>query len=481
MNRAKNIFFTLFVAVAVCAAVVLLVRDIHKTMWQPSEVVILSTNDIHASLDNFARLATAVKQCRDTVFTVVVDAGDRWTGNAYVDLAESRRPIIDLMNEVGYSVATLGNHEFDCGAEMLGKALSIARFDVVCANMKSRTESLATPKGGVTIVSPEGVKFDIVGVVTNYNNGHPDGDEASFEGLDFVDPQKAAIEQARSMRGDVKVLLSHMGDDKDMELAAKTPMYNVIIGGHTHRVLDTVVRRTVIGQTGRKLRRVGATRIRLNGCRVASVEYENIELAGYAEDEHVKQLIADIEANPTLKRPAGTLASTLDHTGLANLQTRVVAEATGADIGLYHYGGVRLDNLASGTVTIKQLFDNEPFFTQVATATMTAEQLRRMIIAKYNDTQNPKEAHRIDIFASTPYDIVVDNEDCALDVRFAELREGVKYRVAMADYMAENYPAIECEDMVCTPLRVYNLDVDYFKRHSPVSVSNVPLQRVVRR
>lgn len=480
MNRIKNTLFVLFGVVALGVASLLLGRDIYKSMWRPSSVVILSTNDMHASLGNFARLATAVECCRDTVFTILVDAGDRWTGNAYVDLAEDRRPIIELMNSVGYNVATFGNHEFDSGAGMLGRAMALADFDIVCANMTSHTDEMPTPEGGTTIVSPEGVKFDFVGAVTNYNNGHPDGDEASFKGLSFEDPQLAAVRQARDMRGNVKVLLSHMGDDKDMELAARTPIFNLIIGGHTHRLLDTLVRRTTIGQTGRKLKYVGATRIAFKGCRVASIEYENIPLANYEEDAEVKQQIAQIEQNPILKRKAGTLATTLDHTGLAQLQATVVAEATGADIGLYHYGGVRLERLESGVVTIKDLFDNEPFFTQVTTATMSTEQLRRMIITKYNDTKNPKEAHRVDIFASTPYDIVVDDADQAVDVRFHALKEGTKYKVAMADYMAENYPAIECEDKVRTPLKVYDLDLDYFARHSPVSVSNTPLQRVVK-
>ena len=62
-------------------------------------VVILSTNDIHAHIEKFPQLAEAVKKCRDTVKNVIlVDAGDRWTGNVYCDrAAEPRRPIIDLM------------------------------------------------------------------------------------------------------------------------------------------------------------------------------------------------------------------------------------------------------------------------------------------------------------------------------------------------------------------------------------------------
>ena len=86
-------------------------------------VIILSTNDIHAQIQNFPQLATAVAECRDTASVILVDAGDRWTGNAYVDQAEGRRPVLELMNELGYDVATLGNHEFDHGQAFLGRMI----------------------------------------------------------------------------------------------------------------------------------------------------------------------------------------------------------------------------------------------------------------------------------------------------------------------------------------------------------------------
>ena len=51
-------------------------------------LVLLSTNDMHAKIQNFPRLAAAVENCRDTAqLVVLVDAGDRWTGNAYVALS----------------------------------------------------------------------------------------------------------------------------------------------------------------------------------------------------------------------------------------------------------------------------------------------------------------------------------------------------------------------------------------------------------
>ena len=449
---------------------------------QKSEFVIISTNDIHASLENVSRLSTAVKKCRDTVFTIVADAGDRWTGNAYVDLAENRLPIIRLMNAVGYDVAALGNHDFDAGQGVLDRAIDYAEFDIICANMKSLGENLDDVEPRERIVTPEGVAVDFIGVVTSYANGHPDGNDVNFEGLQFEDPQLVAERECKKSRGDVKVLLSHMGDDRDMELAARYDGYDVVIGGHTHAILDTLINGTTVGQTGRKLKNVGVTRVKMRGSKVVSVEYENIALKDYAEDESVKAIIKDIESNPALSEVVGKMAKGVNHVGLCNLQTKIIKEATSSEIGIYHRGGVRIiEGLAEGDVTVKMLFDNEPFFSQVHTMKMTPAQLRKLIVMKYNDTVNTKESHRVDLYATTPYTIVVDENDEAYDVLFPELKEGQKYQVAIADYVARNYPNLECEDEVRTPLLVYDLDVAYFKANSPVAISSEPKQSVIVR
>ena len=450
--------------------------------YRKSEFVILSTNDMHASLDNVARLATAVKECRDTVFTIVVDAGDRWTGNAYVDLAEGRLPMIQLMNAVGYDVATLGNHDFDPGQQVLDNAVDKAKFAVVCANMESEGEWLDNVEESAQIVTPEGVKVDFVGVVTSYSNGHPDGNDSNFEGLKFEDPQVVAEREGDDSDGDVKVLLSHMGHDRDLALAERYSGYDVIIGGHTHKLLDTVVNGTVVGQTQRKLKYVGVTKVKMRGDRVVSVEYENIPLKNYAKNEAVEKMIAEIEANPALREVVGSMAHSINHVGLCNLQTKIIKEATGADIGIYHRGGVRIiEGLPEGDVTVKTLFDNEPFFSQVHLCEMTPAQLRKLIVEKYNDTVNAKESHCIDLYATTPYSIITDENDMAYDVRFPRLKEGEKYKVAVADYVARNYKHFECENEVRLPMLVYDLDKAYFEKNSPEHISNKPLQSVVVR
>ena len=443
-------------------------------MLSPSEFVILSTNDMHASLDNMSRLATAVKECRDTVFTIVVDAGDRWTGNAYVDLAEGRLPMIQLMNAVGYDVATLGNHDFDAGQKVLDEAIDKAEFEVVCANMESESEWLDDVEKSVRVVTPEGVAVDFVGVVTSYSNGHPDGNDNNFEGLKFEDPQIVAEREGNESDGDVKVLLSHMGHDRDLALAARYNGYDVIIGGHTHKLLDTIVNGTVVGQTQRKLKNVGVTKVKMRGSKVVNIEYMNISLKKYAKDAEIEAQIKEIEANPALQEVVGSMAHSTNHVGLCNLQTKIIKEATGAEIGIYHRGGVRIiEGLPKGDVTVKTLFDNEPFFSQVHLVEMTPAQLRKLIVEKY--------AHVVDLYATTPYRIIVDENDMAYDVEFPRLREGRKYKIAVADYVARNYAHFECENEVRLPLLVFELDRAYFEKNSPVTTSNKMLQSVVVR
>ena len=465
-----------------CVVVALAGTLFYRTTLQQREVVILSTNDMHANIENFASLATAVNLCRDTVATLLVDAGDRWTGNVFVDLAEGRLPIIDLMNHIGYNAAALGNHEFDKGAALLQGAISHANFPILCANMQSGRQDMATPSAAVTLKSKNGVRFRIAGVVTNFDGGHPEGSNEVYEGLTFSHPFEAATEAlAAAKRGEIRLLLSHMGDDKDVEYASTTECCDIIIGGHTHVVMDSVVNNVVIGQTGRKLKSVGATTIRLKGNKITSIDYRNIPLASYAKDSTVLALVERIEDNPALKVSVGQFATAVSHVGFADLLTRSLAEAMGTQLAFYHYGGIRLAEHPAGDIRLSTIYNLEPFESKIHTITMTPAQLRAMIIAKYNDTQNPKESHRVDLFCNTPYDIVLDGHGEAVDVRFPKLKDGRKYSVAMADYIGKKYPAIEGENRTEHNILVTDVVLDYLRRHPNTQIDNHQYQKRVKR
>ena len=427
-------------------ALLLLVAAAAACSPRERALVILSTNDMHARIDRFPQLATAVERCRDTADVILVDAGDRWTGNAYVDLAEDRKPILDLMNRLGYDLGTLGNHEFDVGQETLERAVGHCDFPIICANIRSGEGAQLKPFEPSRIISRGGVKVGFVAVVTNYGpHDHPDGHDAVFEGLAFPDAEEtAAGAVALGEQCDVLVALTHIGSGKDRELAAMAPEYDLILGGHSHEVINETVNGVLLTQTGKGLRNVGVTVLRRRDGR-CEPEFRVVPLENYDPDPLYQEMVDSYYANPELKRPVGELTAPANKVGLANLFAASVRRAANADIGLYHQGGVRLDTLA-GRVPIASVYDLDPFGSYVSVVTMTPAQLRQLIMTKFNDKVNPGEAHCIDLYATTPYTVVTDERFDAVDVEFPELEEGRSYRVAMGDYVLEAYRDLDGTD-----------------------------------
>ena len=413
-------------------------------------LVLLSTNDMHAKIRNFPRLAAAVEACRDTAqLVVLVDAGDRWTGNAYVDRAATPgMPMIALMNRLGYDVATLGNHEFDHGQAFLGRMIDSMDFEVVCANVVSDTCSFP-PLPPYTVLEEGGFRIGFVGVVTNYEGpGHPAGNASSFAGLTF--PGGAS-------------------------------QYDVVIGGHTHEEVDTLIGGTLLTQTGKDLRNIGVTTIRMKGRKVAGVDFRLVPLAGYEPDPVFQKQVDACYANPELNRPMGEFGNAANKWGLANWMAGAVADGIDAEVGFYHIGGVRLDSIPAGGVSAASVYGLEPFGTLVAEMKMTPADMRRMIVSKYNDPVNVKEAHRIDLISTTPYVIVTDQADNALDVEFPKLREGKVYTVAVSDYVYKNYNDLNYTDGKITEEDVTGLLLEELEEDSPLRIDNTPRQRVRRK
>ena len=276
------------------------------------------------------------------------------------------------------------------------------------------------------------------------------------------------------------VLLSHMGDDRDREFLSSNSDYDLLLSGHTHVVVDTLVGGTPLLQTGKELRNVGVTVLRLKGHRLVGVETRVVPLSDYEPAPEYEALVADIYASPELNAPVGSLAEAADKQGLANWMAEAVADCADAEVGFYHVGGVRLDRVEKGAVSSATVYGLEPFGTHVAAMRMTPAQMRRMIVEKYNDTVNLKEAHRIDLIATTPYELLVDAEDRALDVRFPKLLEGRLYRVAMNDYIFRNYRALEYTDGRILDDGVADVLLEELREDSPLHPDNEARQRVVR-
>ena len=95
------------------------------------KTVILHTNDVHGAIGGYAYIA-ALKQEFDArgAHVILADAGDFSQGTTYVSSSKGAAAIT-MMNEAGYDVVTLGNHEFDYGyAQLMLNLAEIGRAHV---------------------------------------------------------------------------------------------------------------------------------------------------------------------------------------------------------------------------------------------------------------------------------------------------------------------------------------------------------------
>lgn len=451
------------------------------TSNRSKKFVILSTNDMHAQIEKFPALATAIEQCRDSIDVILVDAGDRWTGNAYVDLVEHYTPIYELMNLLKYDVAIYGNHEFDKGQAYVAAANRQAQFPIIGANIISDTTSFPQPAPH-TIVEAGGKKIGFVGVVSNYEgDGHPAGKGESYEGLTFLDPHQAAGKYGYlADECDMLVMVSHCGLERDIEFAQSeySKGFDQIISAHSHDEASERVNGKLVSQTGSRLKNVGATVVEIDSKGEVKLSYRNVPLADYTPDQEVTEMVAQYLNNEDLNAPIGRAASDFTAEGLRNLFAETIAAKAHANIGIYHVGGVRLTELKAGEISVATILNLEPFSSYIANTTMSVAQLRELIMTKFNDKRNVGESHAVDLIATTPYTIITDQSGEAVDVIFPDLDEKRQYRVAMGDYIFKTYGGLHYSKGSISETLITETLSDHISKKGEISPNNVSLQSI---
>ena len=136
---------------------------------QDKQIVIFSTNDMHAHIDDYAKVAAYIEQERQKNPNVLVlSAGDLFSGNPIVDYCPKYGngfPIIDLMNRIGYRFTAFGNHEFDYGQHILCDRMAQAEFPFLCANMTVNDSlCIKQPEPSATI-EIDGMKIGIISAI----------------------------------------------------------------------------------------------------------------------------------------------------------------------------------------------------------------------------------------------------------------------------------------------------------------------------
>ena len=232
------------------------------------KTVILHTNDVHGSIELYAKVA-AMKDDYEAqgAQVILADAGDYSQGTVYVSVNKGK-DAVTMMNAAGYDVATIGNHEFDYGYAQLKSNLDSAAFKVVCANVLQDGNPVFD---AYTMINKGGVQVAFVGLETP--EAQTKANPALIQGLTFLagDEMYAAVQTqvdaARTDGADIVIVLTHLGVDSSSEPNTSYDLYkkvngiDFIIDGHSHTVMTKGPEGEPIQSTGTALNNIGVITI----------------------------------------------------------------------------------------------------------------------------------------------------------------------------------------------------------------------------
>ncbi len=407
----------------------------------PVHVQLLALNDFHGNLEpppgtvrlpdgavpagGGAWLAAQVARLRaEDPDTLVVGAGDLVGASPLASALTHDEPSIALMNALGLDVSSVGNHEFDEGADELLRlqrggcrsddpgckppGFPGARFTYLAANVVARSGKPFLP--GTLLKKVGGATIGFVGVVLKETPSvvTPSGVvDLSFG--DEADAVNAAVPKLREQGADAIVVLIHQGGAQApgsppdgcrgftgplIDLAQRFRGVDLIVSGHTHQAYVCTdlggMLATSAGAYGRFVTRI---ELELDPVqhRVLSRKATQVPVTHDIPPDARAQAVVDqavAQAAPLAGRRVGRLGVSLSRKASEAGESAlgdVVADAhlastrkSGAAIAFTNPGGLRAD-LPAGEISYAQAFAAQPFGNTLVTFTLTGAQLERAL------------------------------------------------------------------------------------------------------
>jgi 5'-nucleotidase len=409
--RAR-IIFGLF-----CLLTISIPATAQKQPPQTTTITILQLNDVYqiAPVDRgrrggMARVATLrkkiISQSPNTLFML---AGDFISPSVASRLFKGKQ-MIDALNSSGLDVATLGNHEFDFGADVLRERMKESRFAYTIANVFDK--QTGRPFGGAQeyiIREMGGARVAIFGLLLA---------ETAFmsnpgQGVRFEDPIKVGARLSRMLRkqgADVIVALTHLPMREDKRLAEEADV-DLIVGGHEHELLEAQSASKLILKMGSDARNLGRIDINLvrgkatrkrpapvrrgpsrSRFKIQSIDFAAVPVTdSIKDDEQVAAVVSRYEKqlSESLSEVIGKTSVALDARGsvvrfgesnLGNFLADVYRQSLGADLALVNGGSIRSDTTyGPGELTKRDILTILPFENTLVKVRLTGAHLKRLL------------------------------------------------------------------------------------------------------
>ena len=439
-----------------------------------TEIAILSVNDMHASIDMFPKFASMVDSLRGVYPNLLVySAGDNRTGNPVNDQYDPvNYPMIELMNRTGFDLSTVGNHEWDADIVNLENDIKRAQFPFLCANVFMPNTVNLDIKPFVTM-EHQGVKMAVIGMIEIRHDGIPGTHPDRIKDVSFKHPQ-VVLPDYKYLRdeNDVVVLLSHCGFEDDVELAKANPWVDAIIGGHSHTLIEhpSETNGVLITQSGSHLKYATLVKLRVKNHKVINKEAVVLDVNKVQnEKEEIRQLVNKFNDTPALNEPIAVAKSKFETPQeLGCMMTDAIREMSGADFAFQNTGGVRVNYLKKGPITVKDVYSIDPFNNDVVVYEMTGAQVKKYILNSYR-----KNGGYPSHVSGMTYTVSDDGSNVWVEMEGEQFSTKKVYKVAMNSYMASTVNIESEDDGRSMFMTSEEMMIEFLRKHKEVDYQGV--------
>jgi 2',3'-cyclic-nucleotide 2'-phosphodiesterase (5'-nucleotidase family) len=436
-----------------------------------TNLVVIHTNDIHGQVlprdgsGGMAEVATIIRRERPDL---ILDGGDMFTGTMISDEFVGK-PMIEILNNLGYGAVALGNHEFDYGVPELRNRLKEARFPVLSANVTGIPE--VQP---FTVLNAKGLRIGVIGLTLERlaDVTHPKNLTTVKVGK-AEDALRDTLPKVRAV-SDLIFVVAHLGFEEQVQIAKAFPEIRLIVAGHPHIPRVTQVGETLIVEAGVSAQNVGKVEIRLKGKTIESMTSQMIPVRGVANDPQIQAIITPYERQ-LAARSAERIGEATDfltksdtqESPLNNMLADAIRDYAGTQIAFHNVGGIRAV-LRKGPITKSDLFEVLPFQNTVVKMNMSGTQLRQVLARRVLaisgvrvswDTTRPISSRLVSVTLANGQPI----------------QDTTRYTVAVNDFMAAGGDGLEeltqAGSVEDTGTLLRDAVAAYLKKHPVVSAA----------
>jgi len=383
----------------------------------PNEVTIIHFNDVYqvagvlehgVRKGGMSRAAYVIEQARkrNPDRTFVVFAGDLLSPSVLSDLFEGEQ-MVDILNYLNLTAASLGNHEFDFGVDTLAKRVKQSKFPWLNINLMDENSNLLPgTKERVILDVPYAERWSDGKAkkstrVCLFGSAY-DVRETMFkdkERVSYKSAAEAGAKEAKSLRQDhdcnVVLALTHQFSVEDCKFSAAVGEdVDLILGGHDHSTeLKTVCGHAPYVKADSDLKTQWVMTLMLTDeGKVESVEGKLLALTDadpFSPGLHDKVVEWEMKGKKEMGKKLGCTTVAMDsvaahvrqyEVNAADFFTDAVRTMHKTDVALINGGTIRGNKeFPVGPLTKQTLTELHPFGNAVAKIYATGAELRKYI------------------------------------------------------------------------------------------------------